>query len=33
VKDNAPMAKDIEVSIKEACGLQKVEAKASEKKI
>ncbi len=32
LKDNAPMAKDIEVSIKEACGLQKIEAKASEKK-
>ena len=33
LRDNAPMAKDIEVSIKEACGMQKVEAKASEKKI
>lgn len=32
LKDNAPMAKDIEVRIKEACGLQKVETKASEKK-
>ena len=32
LKDNAPMAKDVEVSIKEACGLQKIEAKTSEKK-
>lgn len=32
LKDNAPMAKDIEVGIKEACGLQKIEAKTSEKK-
>ncbi len=32
LKDNAPMAKDIEVSIKEACGLQKNEAKTTEKK-
>ena len=32
LKDNAPMAKDIEVRIKETCGLQKVETKASEKK-
>ncbi|MCC6545176.1 MAG: recombinase RecA [Nitrospirae bacterium] len=32
LKENAPMAKEIEVSIKEACGLQKIEAKPSEKK-
>jgi recombination protein RecA len=32
LKDNAPMAKDIEVRIKEASGLQKNEPKASEKK-
>ncbi len=32
LKDNAPMAKDIEVRIKEVSGLQKVETKASEKK-